>query len=446
MPTLGILSQHREKLYLAILGMYTLLTSWPLFFASFKIESYSAPLLPFLYQIFLALGVSDGAAVKAVLLPLYFLSFFTFYFFVRVLFRSINFAFISSLIYALPPFLLYLIFPSLRVTFSALYPIQSAFLVFGKGDHVASLALMPLAFVFFVAFLRSGDSKIFFWASFLGAATAMISSSAYLGFLIFSLALIYAEALVERGRIKFGRAAFLHLVIFLLCLFWYTPEVVWGTLVSLLHTGVLRNLVDLIPVSFVIGPPLLTLSYLYASERYSRAPLVLIFTLIFIFLGIILFPWEFWNKAFVSDPFSLILEAKIATSLLGAYLTFIGVSLLQEKYPRWGGFPWFLLAIYFFGMGVFASLENFALLRESAAIGEISLRGYFLGRARTLGYYLGAGVSLATVIFLSTLYTNKPLYILGKITAPLRKKEPAPPEAGQGGAKKYPPTHGEHRV
>lgn len=266
--------RFRELLILAFLVSFNIYFLWPYVGREYPIVDFSAPLLPFMAKIVATLTPLNFAQGAGLLVLLSFpLSSVTWYLFFKKLSGRTLLSFVAGLIFLLPWFYL---------------PRFTLFWQRGDGIHALGFALLPLAGILYLKFLRSGSFNSFL-ASFLGVSLISLTSPfALLNLYLFFLILTFTEMLLGQARLKILR--FLAVCLFAqgFSSFWYHPRFLTSLFQSSQGQEAFSTFWKLFPISFFTLPVLGVFSFLLFDRKLNLQPLLfaMIFTSIYLALTI----------------------------------------------------------------------------------------------------------------------------------------------------------------
>lgn len=195
---------------------------------------------------------------------------FSFYLFVKRVAERKSIAFLAVLFASLPIYL----FAWSRV---------NAGFNTEDGAHIASLALVPLALLSLLTFVRRGGLKNLLFASIFSSLVALTSPFGFFMFIILAFITTFSEMLLGTGRLKIFRFLVVFAVTSGLTSFWYNPQFSLSIVVGPLGTEIRTTIARLIPISFFTLPILGAFGYLLFDRKPDLQPVFLasFYTIVF---------------------------------------------------------------------------------------------------------------------------------------------------------------------
>lgn len=270
---------------------------WPLFSGLDRGTHFSGPLLPVIGQTtaFVS-GISLAAAFQITYLFFFLLFPVSFCALVYFLTRRRLTTLFAVLIAALPEY----VFAESRIASGFFY---------GDGPHIASLAIVPLAVIGLILFLRRGGKTNLVATALLGALVMLTSPIGFGTYVIFAIVAGFSEMLLGFGRLKLARFLVAFILSAAMVSFWYNPAFVFWLIFGPMGKEIRMVVWNLVPMSFFILPVLGTFGYLLFSRKPGLQPA---------FLGF------FWTAVFLI----IILVAKgNGTAFSSRYLSELGIAL-----------------------------------------------------------------------------------------------------------------------
>ncbi len=266
----------------------------PLFKQSLPVESFTAPLLPFLA------GGQEWIA-RLLILIAYLVGPVFVYFYVWEMTQRRLTSFLAALIYTLPTFRL------------------SQIISLGDAAHVVALSFIPLVLIFFSRFLRKPNlnSAIIVISSVV--LVALTSPFGLFTLLIFLGLGAYAEMLLGHGRAKIIYTLLILLGAFGVSAFWYHPALVMKIFSAEQGTALFNILWNLVPLSFFLAPVLGAFSFLIFDRKPDLQPVFLSISQFFIFFLLVLVGTHI-SSLYVPVPSRFLPELSLATAFVLALL------------------------------------------------------------------------------------------------------------------------------
>lgn len=231
---------------------------------------FSGPVVPVLAQGLGFLGAPFKYSVQLVN-TIFFLIFpLTFYYFVKFVSGRKFAAYLSVLFASLPVY----VFAKSRVEFG---------LVSHESPYIASLAVLPVALIMLLKFLRSGGVNNLIIASVSASFLALISPFGVFVFTVMAMITTFSEILLGGGRIKLLRMITVFIICGGLSAFWYNPGLFLWMLTGPLGSDFRSMLGNIIPLSFFGIPILASLGYLLFDRKPNLQPffLAIFYSLLF---------------------------------------------------------------------------------------------------------------------------------------------------------------------
>jgi len=242
-----------EVLFLIILFVINFWLLRPFFGREDIMNSFSAPLIPFLANLFTFI-LPLSYAVRLWLLIFFLLLPFGFYFFIREISSRFLSACLASLLISLP--IGVFLFSRVKLGFLE-----------EDGAQIASLSLSMFSCLFLLKFLRQGQFK---WSVITSVGIALVALISPLGLAIlfcFCLAITFSEILLGQARLKLVRFIIALVVAAGLVAFWYSPQFVLNFLGSSQFQLLKKVLANFLPLSFFAVPVLAVFGFLIFESR-----------------------------------------------------------------------------------------------------------------------------------------------------------------------------------
>lgn len=250
----------REVLALAVLVSFNIYFLWPYIGSEYPLFNFSAPVLPLLARIIETLTpLSFMQGVGIVVLASFPLASVTWYFFLKRLSGSVLLGFISGLIFLLPWFYL---------------PRFALFWQRGDGIHALGFAILPLAGILYLKFLRSGSFNSFLTSFFGVSLISLVSPFALLNLYLLFLILTFTEMLLGQARLKILRFLAVCLFAQSFSAFWYHPRFLTSLFQSSHGQEAFSTLWKLFPISFFTVPVAGAFSFLLFDRKPNLQPLL----------------------------------------------------------------------------------------------------------------------------------------------------------------------------
>ena len=185
----------------------------------------------------------------------------------------------------------------------------------GGGEVVFSLGFILPASYFYLLFVNRDGRTNFISALILFALAGLASGMGVFFGLCFYILLGISEIFLGGGRIKLGRIILAIVCSCLLISFWYHPGFVFGRFGMWRELGVIRNMIDLIPIFMVSVPILATITFLLFDRRDELQAVFVSLSTLIACLFIYIFGSTF-DKPFIPNTYRLALITVVPFALL----------------------------------------------------------------------------------------------------------------------------------
>ncbi|HLD11486.1 MAG TPA: hypothetical protein VJB91_01095 [Patescibacteria group bacterium] len=366
-----LLKQVTSYTFLLILAALNLFLIYPLFLKQASEYLIATPFLPVVSKLVADFtGMSLPLAYEVLVGVFYILGILSFYGFVRILTGRELTAVIAATCYSLfsPATYFFSGLPEALPEYGSIPMRLKALIVFSEGPHVASLAVIPVCAILFLAFLKFGTFRLLFLTTLSLVVLGMISRFGIFAFLYIACIIWLSEVFLGEARKKTARMAMALFLALGLSSFWYDQSLPWNLLSFAAREGVTRNLVDLIPIGFVTVPVLGTFFFLLFEHRPQLQHLFIVSALVLGFFFLIS-TWIVLNEVFAPQPWRFLIEFDFAFSLLvgfalsGVFEIFWRIEeqlIGEKKLPAFlqGVFPMIFLGLMVLGTGAFIVSEG----------------------------------------------------------------------------------------
>lgn len=333
--------ESRESLFLS--GAQFIFDNFPdlswnhLKFMGFPFRFSYPPLLPYTLAFihFIFQGLSTALIYRILTALFYILTPITFYLFVRYLTKKEFTAIISALAYNLP--LAALLFSPLReaeISFNWVPWPLIELTILGEGAHIIALAILPLATLFFLKFLRHPHFKNYLIAIILMALTVLVHWTGFFTLILLTLIVLFSELTLGEGAKKFKLALLTYLGTYGLWAFVYNFSFIQTYLGARENMDLVENYINLIPFLLLVIPLSLTALFLAFKQKPKLQPVlvgIIWFGIFFIIIG----AWYWWGRAYAPDPPRYINELNLPLALLIGLITTKIFGYLRQKIIRY---------------------------------------------------------------------------------------------------------------
>lgn len=250
----------------------------------------------------------------------------TLYFFLSALTKKRNLAFISSLFYSLLPSIAYL-FPSLSQEAGRFYypPFRLlAFAYFGAGPGIVALAILPLALIFYLRFLRKFDRTNLFLAVISTAIVFLTEQATGVSLFLAGAAVFFSESFLGHGFAKWRKTLLVLGLTYGLIAFYFNLSYLTNLWASpALGGAAFKKIFGQFFQVFFIGVPVVLAFFSRKFVKEKQNQPVVIFQLWFLFFGFLTLIYFLQNPEFVAEYVRFIPELDMAVSF------FLGLIVLK---------------------------------------------------------------------------------------------------------------------
>lgn len=185
----------------------------------------------------------------------------------------------------------------------------------GGGEMILALGFILFSAYFQLLFLHEDGKANLVKVMILFALAGLSSGMGVFFGIAFYIFLGISEIFLGGGRVKLGRLFLAIICSCLLISFWYHPGFVLGRFGMWKELGVMRDVVDLIPILMVSVPILGTITFLLFDRREELQAVFASLSTLIACLFIYVFGNSF-DKYFVPNPYRLALAAAVPFALL----------------------------------------------------------------------------------------------------------------------------------
>ena len=332
---------------------------YPFFGTAAPNTTFSGPVIPLMAKTVAFFGTPYAYSIQIVNIFFFLTLPLSVYIFAKSISQRKIVGFLSALFISMP------FYPFAKVR------VDASFLG-GDTAHIASLALMPIAIVALLYFLKKGGVASLVIASISSACVALISPFGFMTYLIFALIASFSELLLGNGRLKMTRLAVDILIAGGLNSFWYNLAFFFWMLTGPLGEDMRVTISKVIPITFFTIPVLGAFGYLLFDRKPSLQPLFLasFFSISFLMISIA------GGGVFPSHPsryvheFGFALSYTFAIVIVGIsdYIRFSNMKILARFNKRF-------ISQSLLGVGLVASVLLIFLLRGNLVYYDYSVLG-----------------------------------------------------------------------
>ena len=298
--------------------------SWnPLGYLGFPFHLFYTPLVPYLAAFIhkLPLALSTAAGYRVVTAFGYVLGPVTLYLFARYLTKRELTAVVAALAYSLLPSFIYVMGgvradPSVGAFGHPPWRLI-AMTWYGEGPHIAALALIPLAALFFLRVLRKPSFTSYVIAALLMTAIALTNWIALFAVVLMLAVVLFSEMLLGESGRKLISAFAVAAIAYGLSAFWLNISFVKA---SVGFGNSSSSPLDYNPVIFlIVGMPVAGICYLMFSGKAEQQKLFIPAAWFALFAVIVFGQYKF-GLNLAPQPFRYAPELNMAAVILGALL------------------------------------------------------------------------------------------------------------------------------
>lgn len=307
-----------------ILAAFSFVIFWPVISQINIEEAFFTPLVPSLLYIFGLWGFPSADAMKILFIISFMVSTIGIYLFVREMTKRQMTAIISTLIYLIPPVPVFILtyFRQGLLVKELEAAKQFLFIIYGDGAHFIALALIPLAAIFFLRYLKSDHKINLFWSAIFCGLIFLATRSQAMSLILILASITLSELFLGMARVKIKRFLLVVAVFFGLISFWYTPDFLIDSFI-LYRAHIVENINLLFPVPFIIGSLMLFLTFVIFGKKETRQPIfisLLLFTIYLLIIG----SWILTQRSIIPHVQRLIANLNMFTAIiLATGITFI---------------------------------------------------------------------------------------------------------------------------
>ena len=309
------------------LSLFSLVVFWPIIAQIEFEEAFFTPLLPAVITALGYLGLTPSAVLRLLFITSFVASTAGFYLLVRVLTRRQITPILAAVIYTLPPVPVFVLtFLRQGLLEAELSAARSFFsIVYGDGAHFLALALIPVAAIFFLRYIKLGRVNDLVVTALITTLVLLANRSQSLSLFLVFLVVVATELFLGSPGEKFKRFWQVLLLSIGLASFWYTPEFLLKSF-WLLGRHMAANIDLLLPLPLVMVVILLFFSYAFFAKREDRQPIFVAFLLLIVFL-IIVGGWLFYGRSLLPYPYRFLANL----NMFGSIVLALGITAVIDK-------------------------------------------------------------------------------------------------------------------
>lgn len=348
---------NRSSLVLSvILALFAFFVFWPIIAQIDFEEAFFTPLVPLLLNLMGLIGMSANDAMRVLFITSFMASCVGVYLLAYSLVGRQLTAILAALLYLMPPVPVFVL--SLFGNDYLGREIASAksffTIVYGDGAQFLALAIVPIAVIFSLKFLKRAAIFDFLMACGAGSLVLIADRLQAFNLLIILLVLSSTEVLLGEARAKIKRLAMLAIFSLGLVSFWYTPSF-WMVGMAPLVAGIANSIKLLFPLPFILGLLLILFSFVFFGRRQDRQAIFIATLTFLVFIGVFVI-WLLHGRSFVPHPYKLVPNVNMFGAIIGSLAVVglldklrlverIGVQAMSQVTKILGGFTFGVLVL-----------------------------------------------------------------------------------------------------
>lgn len=322
----GGLIDFTTVIYSIFLAVSSLFFSIPLVSKISFEEAFLTPLVPFIVSFLGVFGIGVHTTISFLIVSGFALSCVGVYLFVKDLTKRQLPSIIASALYLLPPITIFFLIQNNSWVGSNIHGLRSFFLVFyGDSSQMVGLALIPLASIFFLRYLKQNHGINIFLTVFFSSLVFLASRGQALNLIIIFGILSVTEFYLGLTKVKIIRLSKVILLTLGVVSFWYTP-VFWYQSISIFYGYVSTNIQNLFPLPFFVGIISIFFAIVFFAKRQERQIIFISTFLLVVFLGIT-FAWAIYGYEVIPQPYRII----SIVNMFGAMVIALSINSFAQK-------------------------------------------------------------------------------------------------------------------
>ncbi|MEK9147165.1 MAG: hypothetical protein AAB639_03125, partial [Patescibacteria group bacterium] len=324
---LGVLFDQITIVVTMALALFSFVVFWPIISQIEFEEAFFTPLVPAAMTILGYFDLGPSTVLRLLFITSFVASTAGLYLLVRVLTRRQITPILAAVIYMLPPVPVFVLtFLRQGLLEAELSSTRSFFsIVYGDGAHFLALALIPVAALLFLRYIKLGGVNDLVVTALLTALVLLANRSQSLSLFLVFLVIVATELFLGSPSQKFKRFWQVLLLSSGLASFWYTPEFLLKSF-WLLTRHIIANIDLLVPLPLVMVIISLFFSYAFFAKREDRQPIFAAFLLLIVFL-VIVGGWLFYGRSILPYPYRFLANL----NMFGSVVLALGITAVIDK-------------------------------------------------------------------------------------------------------------------